>query len=209
MKEHPIIITTSLIPAILADRKTQTRRVIKPQPRRIDNAFDGTWEWKEKGQYYDDLTLVGEALRPNCPYGQVGDRLWVKETFWDDCALREQEGYKQDDFLYYRADGEAHKQFEALEKGFAWTSPRFMPRWASRITLEITNVRVERLREITPAECLAEGISPCEYKGYTKYGKADYLIGYFANLWDSLNAKYKWETNPWVWVIEFRRLISE
>ena len=80
MKERPISFSTDMVKAILSGIKTQTRRVIKPQPIRINDDFDGTWEWRAKGQYYDDLTLYS-MLKGHCPYGQIGDRLWVREAF--------------------------------------------------------------------------------------------------------------------------------
>ena len=183
MKERPIIFSTEMVRAILEGRKTQTRRVIKPQPQSA----------------MLDFHKVNFAKY--CPYGQVGDRLWVKETWWDDCALREKEGYKQDDYLYYRADGEAIEQFECAY-GFKWRSPLFMPRWASRIILEITGLRVEQLQDITEEDAVTEGLPSREQTGFDT-ARYRYHI-----LWDSLNAKrgYAWDSNPWVWVMEFKRL---
>jgi len=203
IKEKPIIFSTEMVRAILNGSKRQTRRVIKPQPRRIDNAFDGTWEWKEKGQYYDDLTLVGEALRPNCPYGQVGQRLWVKETamYWDGGAAGCSDVVYQDDPEWNQllADNNLLLVTRELTNiaagenvvGKWYKRPSlFMPRWASRIPLEILRVWVELLRSISPADAKAEGFNSREE---------------FIETFLRLNHLPE-DANPWNWAIEFRRL---
>lgn len=160
MKERPIIFSTEMVKAILEGRKIQTRRVIKQRP----------------------LPVVDYENR--CPYGQVGDRLWVRESWTKDIYTGQ--------VLCYKAD-------EILEN-IRWISPFFMPRHASRILLEITEVRVERLQEILFTDIIKEGINPQEK--LPSQVKAE-----FASLWDSLNAKrgYSWETNPWIWCLTFRR----
>ena len=216
-KERPIIFSAEMVRAILEGRKTQTRRVLEPQPV----LYNGKLDILDNGRYVRVATKIvndfPETKLISCPY-QVGDRLWVKETWWDDCALREKEGYKQDDYLYYRADGEAIEQFECAY-GFKWRSPLFMPRWASRITLEITGLRVERLQDITQRDAVNEGVI---FMGgmFDEADQAPWCPSLkdqepmasprdaYGRLWDSLNAKrgYAWESNPWVWVIEFKRL---
>jgi hypothetical protein len=170
--EKPILFSAPMVRAILEGRKTMTRRVVKPQP--------------ESDQ--DD----GHAgLIQDCPYGQPGDRLWVRETFsTDGCACYEPCFCPS---VWYKADDLS----EDKELQPKWCPSIFMPRWASRIILEVTGVRVERLQEITNAGALAEGIEPS--------GVPRTYVGDFAALWDSLNAKrgYGWDTNPWVWVIGF------
>ena len=190
MKERPIIFSTDMVKAILEGRKTQTRRVIKPQPDRVINGVP----FEYLGHKYHDAS--DRAIR--CPYGQVGDRLWVRETWATQKSIdRFSPSYIGNAAtvpLWYKADAVNGRSFIGLGK---WRPSIFMPRWASRITLEITEVRVERLQEITFEDFKKEGIE--------MDGSWD---GSFARLWDSLNAKrgYSWESNPWVWVISFRRL---
>ena len=163
VKERPIIFSTDMVRAILEGKKTQTRRVMKPQP--ITEFYANT------------------PLTKFCPYGQVGDRLWVRET-WQQIKAG----------IAYKASWDAVPEWK-------WRSPIFMPRWASRITLEIIGIRVERLQEITHSpfdnDCHAEGFN----------NPSDLCLNDFMRYWDLLNAKrgYGWETNPWVWIIEFNK----
>ena len=201
MKERPIIFSTEMVRAILEGRKTQTRRVIKPQPTKglligcyWEDGKPETAEWCLADKYGDPI----DAKPLNCPYGPVGDRLWVKETFQTlgskkNTVYRATGGAE----LTWNINGTTHR--ETLKK---WRSPLFMPRWASRITLEITGLRVERLQDITEEDAVIEGLPPREQTGFDT-ARYRYHI-----LWDSLNAKrgYAWESNPWVWVIEFKRL---
>ena len=219
MKEGPIILCTEMVRATLEDRKIKTRRVIKhpavpnsdivsfqefldvPQP-------DINWEPKEG--YYALLKCNANqncaTIYFKCPYGQVGDRLWVRESFLD---------YPVKGCLY-KADYNT-KRIELADDAFCvpqWKPSIFMPRWASRITLEITGIRVEKLQEITEEDALNEGIysnSICGDFGFhwvSKHSGYETAQTAFHNLWDSLNAKhgYSWESNPWVWVISFKRL---
>ena len=139
----------------------------------------------------------------DCPYGKIGDRLWVRETF----ALRYSIlPHRKIEKYFYRADGE-------YEGKLKWKPSIFMPRSASRINLEITNVRVERLQEITDTDCLNEGMVMFWKKnpsGIYQYGVGKHWFDYpddaFQCLWNSINGKDSWESNPWVWVIEFKRV---
>ena len=166
-KEHPILFSAEMVKAVLAGTKTMTRRVCKGA-RELSCALDWPVE--------------------SCPYGQVGGRLWVRET-WDS-AHDNVTGTA----IFYKADFN-----DTVPKGdFTWRPPIFMPRWASRITLEITNISVERLQDITAGDCVKEG-------SYMATDKDD--EGGFINLWDSINGKtYPWESNPWCWVIEFKKV---
>jgi hypothetical protein len=171
-KEHPILFSTDMVKAILEGRKTQTRRVIKPQPVLMDK------------HYFKDFRK--DAGGRVCPYGQVGDRLWVRETWLPF------EAQGPNAFLY-KADI-ALINLHYLK----WQPSIFMPRKASRITLEITNTRVERLHDITGADLLKEGIA---------HGMGGFKA--YEELWNNINGKkYPWESNPWVWVIEFRRVAN-
>lgn len=183
MKEHPILFSAPMVKAILEGRKTMTRRVIKPQPKIIHDVYnDGTIETEQ---------LFRNKTRLKCPYGQAGDRLWVRETYLTFVCQP----------ICYKADGYLKLETEK------WHPSIFMPRWASRITLEITNIRVERVWGIRrdKKNWIAEGYTK-PFEGTITWAlEAD---RWFAKLWDSINAKrgYSWESNPWVWVIEFKKI---
>jgi hypothetical protein len=204
MKERPIIFSGPMVRAILDGRKTQTRRPIKPQP---DNGNGIGW-YKTDGGHAHDFHYTDEEGDPTdseifCPYGGPGDRLWVRETW---TSLMFPSNYKDSKvpkhFIHYRAD-----DFHVGEK---WKPSIHMPRWASRITLETTDVRVERVQEISKVAARAEGIhsylmSP-EFQGIPSHLPGG-TIGAFRHLWDSTNGKkpgMDWASNPWVWVIEFK-----
>ncbi len=198
MKQTGIIMSGDHPRKVLDGTKTQTRRVIVPQPE-LTAEFENTSTFRWKG-----LSITKEALISVCPYGQVGDRLWVRETFCEHTTGG----------VIYRADEEPCEGVYSYHK---WKPSIFMPRWASRITLEITEVRVERLQEISDEDAIAEGIErhtdsgnnifwfevASDYHGSTQSVTA---IEAFGKLWDSLNAKrgYPWSGNWWVWVISFK-----
>lgn len=185
MKERPILFKGEMVRAIREGRKTQTRRIFKglippgcpgKHSCRVEAGF-------AKFHLNGKLAMHSGEWTRN-PYGQPGDRLWVKETFRLSVPAHEgQTGYP-----IYRAD------FESPPAGL-WKPSIFMPRWASRITLEIVRIRVERLQDISAADAQAEGIK--------KVSTA--RLSYCA-LWESINGKGSWAKNPWVWVIEFKRL---
>ena len=177
MKERPILFNAPMVRAILANTKTQTRRVVKARDL----------EWMDVHQ---GLREPDNAER--CPHGQPGDRLWVRETFGH---FERNENFAPGCEVFYRADGESL----AMEP---WRPSIHMPRWASRITLEIARVRVERLRACNEADAIAEG-APWAACGAPQEGS--HKAG-FAQLWEQINGHGSWEANPWVWVIEFRRL---
>lgn len=198
MKEHPIMSSTDSVEAILEGRKTQTRRVIKPQPRPNSKIFVRALTlsrtWQEYDGYYEDAP----PRLFDCPYGQVGDRLWVRESI-----------VRHNDMWYYKAGWtstgkswvECIPSQRHLDKlGWQYTS-RMMPKIFFRITLEITEVRVERLQEITEEDAKAEGAESY----YTLPGGRTVARYHFSVIWDSIFAKrgYGWEVNPWVWVISF------
>ena len=177
MGERPIIFSTEMVKAVLDDRKTMTRRMIKPQPSSY--IFDvGHLAWKNH-------VLPPEMLIQFCPYGQVGDKLWVRETWRPYSEKEVRIEYKaggviidypeQPDFMFYAC-------------GEKWHSPLFMSRWASRINRIIRELRAERLLDITLADAIREGFNSIEE---------------FLDYWDILNKKsgYGREVNPWNWVI--------
>jgi len=215
-KEHPILFTGEMGRAILEGHKTQTRRVMKPQPKM--NSKYATWQlW---GDQLSLASLRDENLESQeewtVPYGQAGDRLWVRETF---LRMNGKEGS-----YAYRADG----WDDARNK---WRPSIFMPRWASRLTLEIVRIRVERVQSLAPSDALAEGVRiPVNQKNREhlirvsgKFLPLDYLkvkpdrvtpdqwlIAYYASLWDSINSErgFPWKNNPWVWVVEFKPIAN-
>ena len=208
MKEHPILFSGEMVRAILDGRKTMTRRVIKPQPVSIPEAKVAHANWIMQNR--------------TCPYGQPGDRLWVRETWKPtraSCAIATGiDG--PGTYVRYRADDSRRTVAHSMKCRGAdrepWHPSIFMPRWASRITLEITEVRVERVQDITAADAEAEGFLSVSYRDAPKgsigfpaqVAVARIAIGQFAKYWDSLNAKrgYGWAANPWVWVISFKRV---
>ncbi len=181
MTERPIIFSTPMVVAILAGRKAQTRRVIVPQPERRLEKTAGALTWR-----YTDR----EGIDPKSPHFrapcQVGDTLWVRETF----SL-------SPDGPIYRASGSDAGMLEPGDR-IVWRPSIHMPRWAARLFLRVTDVRVERLQDISEADAIAEG------RSLTR----DDPRGYFPETWDSLNARrgYGWDANPWLWVISFERI---
>lgn len=182
MTERPIIFTAESVREILAGRKTQTRRLLNPQPN-VGVVRNG-----RSPSGYDHVSRCGSSLAIHVrPQFGVGQRLWVRET-WSISG----------NGPYYRADV---KQPETVK--YAWRSPIFMPRWASRITLEITAVRIERLREITEADAVAEGVGHYD----CGHPDCDTPRERYAAAWDRINRKRAaWSTSPFVWVVTFRKL---
>lgn len=217
-KERPILFSGAMVRALLAGTKTQTRRVVKPQP---DTAHDSEPYWFIGGyRVWGYRPAPAVPLREGgnplpCPYGQPGDRLWVRETWrgivktsapWDDCTTYGVAHYVPDEDECRRLEYAA--TFGEGAKG--WRPSIHMPRWASRITLEITRARVERLQDISKADAMAEGIVLQPDGGYgladtTHYHSTDPRQSYFS-LWEAINGDGSVQANPWVWVVEFRRL---
>jgi hypothetical protein len=222
VRERPILFSGPMVRAILDDRKTKTRRVMQNQP------FSNTIGWRREGDPSSDLVCWTDYLPPSatmlhvgrgpnryttsleeeggsfehlCPYGGVGDRLWVRETF----------GIMADKYhrIAFAADfghNACGVHVGAIE-GKRWRPSIHMPRHASRITLEITGVRVERLQEITNEDAEAEGVS--EYARVAlSTDNEDSPRDRFRYLWDGLNAQrgFAWEKDPYVWVISFRKV---
>ena len=219
MKERPILFSGPMVRALLAGSKTQTRRVIKDQS--IGERFshmteDGRahLEWLGTPCCGTGVWDVPEySAQVACPYGQPGDRLWVRESFMP-VPLEAAPGPSQTPWSIAYAAG---SQTELLAPSSynptlynyeRWTPSIHMPRWASRITLEITSVRVERLQDISEADALAEGIVRQPDDGFgladtTHYHYTDPRNSYWS-LWESINGDGSVEANPWVWVVEFK-----
>ncbi len=251
MTERPILFSAPMVRAILAGGKTQTRRTISMiEPVARAYSFDrmegkrALFSLTGKPPMIPHPTDLGKNIRAlwpptvgrNCPYGVPGDRLWVRETF----GIADENGRLLDPCLNYRADGAQRPLEDRLDLGWGiagnqysgtsdelmsikdgWRSPIFMPRWASRILLEVTGVRVQRLNEISQEDAIAEGIKVCDR---TSLGKPPCFVwpGHgmdkaglchtsaataYAMGWDSINGKkHPWEENCWVWVVSFRRV---
>lgn len=246
-KERPILFSGPMVRAILEGRKTVTRRPIKHQPfdlswSRRDHRFEYVSGRAENGDEVDGFhaytTRSGGQWSAKCPYGQPGDRLWVRETWgvishdfdqqgnaidWEPDrpakAIREMRfgrGYYSG-HVVYAADGPC--EWAGDEDGggdprSAWKPSIHMPRTACRILLEITGVRVERLQGISDEQALAEGVRL--YADHAELGDWYHVEGIetysadprksFELLWASINGAEAWSTNPWVWVVEFKRI---
>ena len=225
MKERPILFSGPMVRAILDGRKTQTRRIVKPQPEVI-------YEYKNQPELLEFLhpvtsgTYSRESFAKSCcKFGVVGDRLWVREK-WGPCDSQ----YKQDiatatyacfpdgsqqfkmgTYFEYKNDPSAIA--DKWPKGWKWKPSIHMPRWASRITLEITGVRVERLQDISEEDAIAEGVEGgcltcgenCMKTGGCGYCNPEYRDS-FIGLWHQIHGPDSWASNPWVWVVEFKRV---
>lgn len=211
MIERPILFSTPMVQAILAGNKTQTRRVMKVQPssneHQLSLCVDTTGDQMAKGKLHwiklDGMNIHhDDGVYFSCPYGQIGDQLWVRETF--STSYKTEEYCRKYGEIHYRADCD---EFREEMLSLSWTPSIHMPRWASRIQLEITNIRVERLKDISEADARAEG-GP-EILGFDdgkeQHGWQSYREWY-QWLWEQINGIGSWDANPWVWVIEFKRV---
>jgi hypothetical protein len=236
-KERPILFSGPMVRAILAGQKTQTRRVMKPQPEPCpaDHTRAGHW-WPSRPHQSmlhveDELQkwtgLAGDA----CPIGDHGERLWVRETWADvnlygapaiayradhhlsdlmsDQSFLDEGAFNYEDPRYRAvAAGKQGNQFSVWafdllnETEGRWRSAMFMPRWVCRLVLEIVSVRVERLQAISTEDCVAEGLST----NLREQEAVDDLRGQWKDLWTGINGAASWEANPWVWVVEFKRV---
>lgn len=213
MSEKPILFSGEMVRAILEGRKTQTRRAMKLQPDLGEMRWTGS-HWEMYMGY-----PLGHDI-PVSPYGGAGDRLWIRES-WRIEARQLQRGHTSYLIDYAAAPGspdlrviEHPDAARYVESSQRWLSSIHMPRWASRIMLEIVKVRIERLQEINEADAEAEGCAA--YETYHPMPGESHLLEpdtYFsakevyAHLWDKLKKKnYPWDSNPFVWVIEFRKV---
>ena len=206
MNERPIIFNGEMVRAILDGRKTQTRRVMKPQPP--------PWHWwnadaptmRLAAQFYP-----GEHGRKGCPYGIPGDSLWVRETTRVHKHLYDPtiDGAT---YLATLTPVIGDKEHQYCGRAIWWYSKDVcpsihMPKWATRLWLEVLEVRVERVQDVSMHDALAEGADP----KYSDFHDGSHCVGWFKRIWDNLSAKrgFAWDMNPWVWVIEFKRLESK
>jgi hypothetical protein len=190
MKERPILFSAPMVRAILAGTKTQTRRICKGQR---------------------ELSCVHDFQLDRCPYGVPGDRLWVRETHGDCTPGADALTGTTWERPWYRADADAYGLLGHDGEGpvyvedVKWCPSIHMPRSLSRITLEITGVRVERLQEISAEDARAEGCNTPHVPGS---GTVLSRQTEFMLLWESINGPRSWDANPWVWVVEFRRITT-
>lgn len=209
IRERPILFSGPMVTAIRAGRKTMTRRVVKPQPPASHERH--CWFHAPVYGWTSEPEPAADWFKARCPYGVPGDRLWVRETFYVDDYRYPDPSVPPAEFLAaieYRASHDcANWEAGCPCSDGVWRPSIHMPRWASRITLEITEVRVERLQEITPVDARAEGVEcPDDQREHNYWG--GHLIA-FHSLWDSINGERPgcaWKANPWVWVVTFRRL---
>lgn len=195
----PILFSTEMVKAILEGRKTQTRRIVKPQPNgEYCGICTSSFENKNVGKVgFADGDRLEELIKPKY---QISDILWVRETWCYKMAHNFGSPIPDKSEIFYKAD------CDIAEIG-GWKPSIFMPREAARIFLEVTDVRVERLQEISEKDAMAEGISLPNYAEQAisdvHYPDPDEI---YADLWESINGKGSWDKNPWVWVITFKRV---
>lgn len=222
-----------MVQAVLNGTKTQTRRVVKPQPRDcsdIHKLYEEA-DWKNEPMKFERVThglwccsLCGNGIGIKCPYGKVGDELWVRETFSPAKSLTSSSDETQYTLGYiYKADEGVEVPFFNYNQ--KWKPSIFMPREASRIQLRITDIRVERLQDISEEDAVSEGIesfygsrplsiNDCwKFYGKNAKGGTDIASKSFQSLWDSINGEPRkdgkdisWNANPWVWVVEFEKI---
>lgn len=214
VKERPILFSSEMVRAIRARLKTQTRRPVKPQPSYIE-WFEHQSGWI--GSFGED---AGSATNPHrmvdCPFGRIGDRLWVKEGWAEifkdvqECdrhLLDRRERSHVKDVLYREEFAHLAKDYHPWD----WAGANTMPRWASRILLEVTGVKVERAHEITNEDVRAEGVPPEHIDKWRNFLHPNDIHGHaFGERWDAIYGKtFPWSSNPWVWCVSFKVLEPE
>jgi hypothetical protein len=208
--DRPILFSGEMVRAILEGRKTQTRRVIK---KTVDftsqDKLPKNWIWAKHMLPDEDAEFIGV---PVCPYGIPGDRLWVRETWQVEYRGDSTDGstayvvtYKADKSKnWLRVDEKEYWKYHKLfDKNSVWHPSIFLPRLASRILLEVVSIRVEMVQDISLTDINAEGTPFTLHRDKRPYGSRR---EHFQRLWDSINSNHQWFRNPWVWVIEFKRI---
>lgn len=220
MRERPILFTDPMVRAVLTDQKTQTRRALKRQPP-ADTEWFSTWHhpkdssglhyWAGRGGELLDFALC-------CPYGNPGDRLWVREAF--DPIYPQDPHYNSGraiEFDYRATYQHGFRLGDHIGIKKTWKPGIHMPREGSRIALEVTRVRIERLQAISEADAVAEGVASIIVSDggesrYVDYAEPDSKCSAFGtarrsyrSLWEQINGKGTWAANPWVWIVEFKR----
>lgn len=203
MKEHPILFSAPMVRAIIAGTKTQTRRVMRYQPHEAaavtvehfnQTVIDRHGDEQPGPEIFGAWWADGECgIR--FPYGQPGDRLWVREAH----SIRVLPSAQAPDGIVWYRESDIGRQWDGEVR---WKPSIHMPRWASRILLEITSVRVERLHDISRGDAMAEG---CPFQNMADGPDP---TQWYADLWQQINGPGSWSINPWVWVIEFKRVYT-
>ncbi|WP_449102146.1 hypothetical protein [Pseudomonas extremaustralis] len=215
-KERQILFIAPMVRAILSGQKTVTRRTVKPQPTLETDEWvldaGGTGTWMGSGP----SPATGGTRQTwgwaNCPYGKPGDRLWVREAWVADAQVNEvaPRDLSQGEPILYPADGDMRQTGCSLIAPGKTRPSIHMPRWVCRILLEITDVRVERLQDISGDQAEAEGVDAAMCQQHletspSRFECKEAVIHGFAGLWQSTGGD--WDTNPWVWVVEFKRVM--
>lgn len=199
---RPILFSGPMVRALLDGRKTQTRRIVKAKDSdssrciTLPMLMKNVNEWRLQDCRWFGIDGYDTLVFCDCPYGEVGDRLWVRET-WSVKGYDSAKAFNESEcHTAYRADGD--------ESPFVtkWKPSIHMPRWASRLTLEITGVRVERLNAISSADAEDEGVTL--FGKDNRVGEETLYQAAFRELWESINGEGSWASNPWVWVVEFK-----
>lgn len=234
MKEHPILFSAPMVRALLDGSKTQTRRVVKPQPPAHVIDFSTFHNPKGEGLAHFGFDPVKRELQDwfaVCPYGQPGDRLWVREAWGYIDPDNTGEDYDDDDGpgpvatytpellklgnplrdfwlrrIAYRATWKDPKYGCGPDSPKRWRPSIHMPRWVSRITLEVVSVRVERLQDISEADAQAEGVNADDFEYFHNAEGTETARESYQCLWEQINGLGSWDANPWVWVVEFRKV---
>lgn len=229
MKQHPILFSTPMVQALLEGNKTMTRRIVKPQPDDDglwdDTNFPRSLQSTMKG--WNGSTESGQSREWKCPYGQIGDILWVREKFrkyhvtYPDSDKLDTSWSVVDyatgpNDMIPMQDGDGFSVFnkDGSERCIPWKPGIHMLKEDCRIFLEITGIRVDRLQDITETDAIAEGIEKGMTSnwldGWRHYLKEDHFgpspVHSFQTLWQSINGLESWDENPWVWVVEFKRI---
>lgn len=217
MKEYPILFSAPMVRAVLDGRKTQTRRIMKKQPNIDAQTGDWLFTFSDGSQQVSPIEhWVDLQIKLHCPYGQPGDHLWVRETF---APMRDGEVNTNAKPYRYKADWKEGGNVDGVtySSKAIWKPSIFMPRAAARILLEVVDVRVERLQDISEADAVAEGVEISKTgKYYLNYVdqknnftqfifNCDTAKESYQTLWKTINGPDSWEANPWVWVVEFNK----
>jgi len=218
VKEKPILFNPEMVRAVLSGKKTQTRRIMMPQPEHRENdAVKGSYGTFFHGWNLDHKCVSVSDFIKYCPYGQIGQEIWVREThylygFWNKKSEKTKTGKQKYEFIDDKEYGvkfldKPPANIQTKRSGLGWFKRPsiFIPRWASRIQLKITDIRVERVQDISESDARNEGITYSAGGQSKEFMERNSPINCFKYLWDSINEKrgYSWKSNPFVWIVEF------
>jgi len=219
---RPIIFSTPMVQAILNGNKTMTRRIVKPQPAmdtEISYMPNEPIPWQGEWNPWKWDTEEGESVSKRCPYGNIGDRLWVRETVFP-VVIEDYDGHGNEKHTFwYKADN-IDEDLKNNYEDSRWIPSIYMPKVACRIFLEITKIKVQRVQDISEEDAIHEGVECMNgvfngkpgfwYRNYHSKNeppvRISTAIGSFQSLWEMINGEESWNTNPFVWAIEYRRI---